>query len=83
MKMTLLAGAAVLCLGGSAAYAADSGADGGEWSAPGSFFADLPGVFATAPGMPPNNVAVNAYTPPYQPEPPQTTATVPPRNSGS
>ncbi len=55
MKTTLLAAAALLCLGTGAAYA--EGEDGGY--IPNTFFTQLPGVVATAPGAPPNNVAAN------------------------
>ncbi len=58
MKTMLLAAAAVLCLGAGAAYA-DEGDDGGI--IPNTYFNELPGVIATAPGMPPNNVSANAY----------------------
>jgi hypothetical protein len=46
MKTTLLAAAAALSLGGSAAYA-----DGDQGTIPNTFFTELPGVVAQAPGQ--------------------------------
>jgi hypothetical protein len=59
MKMILLAASAMLCIGVGVAYA-DSGDDEGGAVA-NTFFTELPGVVSTAPGAPPNNVAVNGY----------------------
>ena len=64
MKTMLLAAAAVLSLGVGAAYAegeGGAGEDGG--TIPNTFFTELPGVDAQQ-GEQPNNVAVNAPTPP-------------------
>ena len=57
MKTTLLAAAAMLCIGAGVAYA-DNAEDAG-W-VPNTYFTELPGVVSTAPGMPPNDVASNA-----------------------
>lgn len=54
MKTMILATAAVLGIGIGAAYAGD-GEDAG--TIPNTFFSELPGVIATAPGEPANNVA--------------------------
>jgi hypothetical protein len=59
MKTILLAASATLCIGIGVAYA-DGGDDEGGAVA-NTFFTELPGVVATAPGAPPNNVAVNGY----------------------
>ena len=61
MKIVSLAAAALLCLGAGTAYAdGDSGGGGAEDGVlPNTFFTELPGVVATAPGAPPNNVAAN------------------------
>jgi hypothetical protein len=79
MKTMLLATAAVLCLGMTAAYA-DGGDDEGGTVA-NTYFTELPGVVATAPGQQPNDVAVNGYVAP----PATATAVIPPSasNSGS
>ena len=80
MKMMLMAAAGVLCIGVGAAYA-DGGDDEGGAVA-NTYFSELPGVVATAPGTPANNVAANSYY-----AQPNTTAAVvvPPgaTNSGS
>jgi hypothetical protein len=65
MKTILLAASAMLCIGVGVAYA-DGGDDEGGAVA-NTFFTELPGVVATAPGAIPNDVAVNGYqtTPQY------------------
>ncbi len=54
MKTIILAAAAVLGIGMGAAYAGD-GEDGAM--IPDTYFSELPGVIATPPGEPFNNVA--------------------------
>ena len=79
MKTMLLAAAAVLCLGMSAAYA-DGGDDEGGPVA-NTYFAELPGVVAVAQGQGPNNAALNGYVA----QPSTATAVIPPSagNNGS
>jgi hypothetical protein len=77
MKTMLLAAAAVLCLGMSAAYA-DGGDDEGGAIA-NTYFSELPGVVAVAPGQGPNNEAVNGYVAP----PSTATAVIPPSASSN
>jgi hypothetical protein len=63
MKTILFAAAATLCLGIGAAHADGDGAggeDSGAWE-PNSFFTELPGQAATAPGARPNNAAANQW----------------------
>jgi hypothetical protein len=62
MKMMLLAAAGVLCIGVGAAYADGGDNEGG--SVANTYFSELPGVVATAPGAQPNDVAVNGNTAP-------------------
>ena len=87
MKTILLAAAAMLCIGVGVAYA-DGGDDEGGAVA-NTFFSELPGVLPTAPGAPPNNVAVNGYQTMTHPTTTSsatqraTTATAATRSSGS
>jgi hypothetical protein len=77
MKTMLLAAAAVLSIGATAAYAGDGGEDGG--TIPNTFFTELPRVDAQQ-GEQPNNVAVNRY---YMTTPQANTAVAaPPTNNG-
>jgi hypothetical protein len=72
----LLAAAGVVCIGVGAAYA-DGGDDEGGAVA-NTYFSELPGVIATAPGALPNDVAVNSNAAP------NTAAVVaPPSNTSS
>ena len=64
MRTLLFAAAAMLSIGMGVAYA-ESGDDEGGTGA-NTFFTELPGVTATAPGAIPNDVAVNAYQEQYQ-----------------
>jgi hypothetical protein len=75
MKIMLLAAAGVLCIGVGAAYA-DGGDDEGGAVA-NTYFSELPGVVATAPGALPNDVAVNSNATP------NTAAVVAPRTTTS
>jgi hypothetical protein len=80
MKMMFLTTAAALCLGMGTAAADSADSEGGP--TPNTFFSELPGVIAIAPGQLPNNVAVNSYFAPSN----TATAVNPPRspsNSGS
>jgi hypothetical protein len=60
MKTMVLASAAVLCLGIGAAWADQGGEDSGLLG-PNTYFTELPGVVATAPGAPANDAAANAW----------------------
>lgn len=62
MKIMLLAAAGALCIGVGAAYA-DGGDDEGGAVA-NTYFSELPGVVATAPGSLPNDVAINSNAAP-------------------
>jgi hypothetical protein len=81
MKMTLLAATAALCIGAGAAYAEN--AEDAGW-VPNTYFTELHGVIATAPGEPPNDAATTGN---YMtvPGPTNTTAATPPapRSNGS
>jgi hypothetical protein len=56
MKTMILAMAAMLSLGAGAAYADGSDSEN-DATIPNTFFTELPGVVATAPGARPNNAA--------------------------
>jgi hypothetical protein len=77
MKTMFLAAAAVLCLGMGAAYADGGDTEGG--GVPNTYFSELPGVIATAPGQPPNDVAVNSQ---YAAPPANTAVVLPRTNNG-
>ena len=77
MKTTLMAAAALLCLGAGAAYANEV-EDGGV--VPNTFFSELPGEIATPPGAPPNDVSPNAY---YSTTPQSTATSTTPQSAPS
>jgi len=77
MKTMFLAAAAVLCISAGAAYA-DGGDDEGGMIA-NTYFTELPGQIAIAPGQQPNDVAVNSN---YEPAPANTAVVMPPTNNG-
>jgi hypothetical protein len=87
MKTILLAAAATVCIGVGVAYAEAGDDEGGTIA--NTFFTELPGVVSTAPGAPPNNVAVNGYQTTTQPSAtssaaqPAATAAAGTRSSGS
>jgi hypothetical protein len=60
MKTILFASAAVICLGVGAARA-DQGPEDSGFVNPNSYFTELPGVDATAPGTRPNDATANAW----------------------
>jgi hypothetical protein len=79
MKTIVLAAAAALCLGVGAAHA-DNGAEDSGAIGPNSFFTELPGEVATAPGARPNDAPANAWQ--LMGQPTSTTAVTPSGVSG-
>ena len=62
MKTTLPTAAVMLCLSIGIAYA--DGGDTEDGTVPNTFFTEMPGVVATAPGQQLNDVAINDYSAP-------------------
>jgi hypothetical protein len=60
MKTTILASAAMLCLGIGSAWADQGGEDSGLLG-PNTYFTELPGVVAIPPGARPNDAMANAW----------------------